>query len=729
MVRPVCRRLVAGALALVLFAPGLFAQRPAAPARQPVPAEPFSLDDVLSFPFVADLTSSPRGDRFAWTSVERGARTLWVAEGPAFVPRRLFGSGEDDGQELSNVAFSGDGRHVVFVRGGDHGANWPAAGGLQPNPLGRPAQPKLEIWSAAVDGSASRLLGEGDEPVPSPRGDRVVFVKGQELWVVPLDGSRPAERLLFARGTSHSPVWSPDGSRLAFVSDRGDLAYIAVYEDDGDARPLVYLAPSTSRDAAPRWSPDGRRVAFIRRPGRGGAARPPLLESRLPWAIWVADAGGGEAREIWRSPQTPHGDYPRTLWGPNLHWAAGDRLVFLSEADGWPHLYSVAPAGGDALLLTPGAYMVEYVTLSADRRFVIYNANAGSHPDDLERRHLFRVPVDEAAPVVLTEGPGIEWQPAAAASGAVLAYLASDARTPPAVWVKPLPKGPGRPLVTLAVPPTFPTARLVVPEHVTFAAPDGLTVHGQLFKASRGPGRGPAVVFVHGGPPRQMLLGWHYRYYYAGSYALNQYLASRGYVVLSVNYRLGIGYGYDFQHPERAGVRGASEYQDVVAGARYLQGRPDVDPARIGIWGGSYGGYLVALALGRNSDVFAAGVDIHGVHDRAGLPAEELRAAALVGDGVSEADLAEAVRVAWASSPAAWVGTWRSPVLLVHGDDDRNVRVEQTVDLVQRLRAAGVRFEELVVPDDVHGFLLHRNWRRVYAAAAAFFDRTLAARR
>ena len=727
MVRPVCRHLVAGSVALVLLSPGLLAQRPAAPARRPVPVEPFSLDDVLGFPFVADLTASPMGDRFAWTSVERGARSLWVAEGPAFVPRRLFGAGEDDGQELSNVAFSGDGRHVVFVRGGDHGANWPAAGGLQPNPLGLPTQPRLEVWSAAVDGSASRLLGEGDEPAPSPRGDRVVFVKSQELWAAPLDGSRPAERLVFARGTSRSPAWSPDGARLAFVSDRGDLAYIAVYEND--ARPLVYLAPSTGRDDSPCWSPDGRRIAFVRRPGRGGAAQPPLHETRLPWAIWVADAGGGEAREVWRSPQTPHGDLPRTLGGPNLHWAAGDRLVFLSEADGWPHLYSVAAEGGEPLLLTPGAFMVEYVTLSADRRFIVYNANAGPHRDDVERRHLFRVPVDRAAPVPVTDGSGIEWQPAVAASGAALAYLASDARTPPAVWLKPLPNGPGRPLASPTVPAAFPAARLVLPEHVTFTAPDGLTIHAQLFKTPGGTGRSPAVVFVHGGPPRQMLLGWHYGHYYAGSYALNQYLASRGYVVLSVNYRLGIGYGYDFQHPGRAGVRGASEYQDVVGAARYLKGRPDVDPARIGIWGGSYGGYLVALALGRNSDLFASGVDIHGVHDRASLPDEELRTAALVGDGVSEADLAEAVRVAWASSPVAWVGTWRSPVLLVHGDDDRNVRVEHTVDLAQRLRAAGVPFEELVIPDDVHAFLLHRNWRRVYAATAAFFDRTLATRR
>src|SRR3989442_14045667 len=119
---------------------------------------------------------------------------------------------------------------------------------------------------------------------------------------------------------------------------------------------------------------------------------------------------------------------------------------------------------------------------------------------------------------------------------------------------------------------------------------------------------------MHGGPMREMLLGWHYRDYYHNSYAMNQYLASRGYMVLSVNYRSGIGYGRAFRLAPHRGARGASEYQDIVAGAKYLQSRDDVDKKRIGLWGGSYGGYLTALGLARNSDIFAAGVDFHGVH-------------------------------------------------------------------------------------------------------------------
>jgi dipeptidyl aminopeptidase/acylaminoacyl peptidase len=217
-------------------------------------------------------------------------------------------------------------------------------------------------------------------------------------------------------------------------------------------------------------------------------------------------------------------------------------------------------------------------------------------------------------------------------------------------------------------------------------------------------------------------------FYYANSYAVNQYLASQGYAVLSVNYRLGIGYGHDFHNPERAGVRGASEYQDVLAAGKYLQSRSDVDPAKVGIWGGSYGGYLTAMALARNSDVFAAGVDLHGVHDRAQWPSDQFQLQAELGDGVTLNDRQAMVRVSWESSPAAYVGTWRSPVLLIHGDDDRNVRVEQTVGLVQRLRKQKVPFEEMILPDEIHDFLLYRSWLRADSAVAAFFEKTLKGR-
>lgn len=709
--------------ALILVPPaGLSA---IAPRQTPANAATTSLVKLLGFPFPSGLVAAPGGQRFAWTTFQRGVRIVWTAEGLDFAARALVTYAGDDGQEITNLAFVADGSRVIYVRGGNHGANWPGDGGLMPNPASSPVQPKMTIWSVPTGGGAPVSLGEGDRPVPSPAGNRVAFSRGGEIWVTPADASTPPTRLFFARGSSESPAWSPDGRSLAFVSNRGASSYIAIY--GGDDRPIRYIAPSTAQDSSPRWSPDGTRLAFVRRPGRGGPAQAPLSLARSPWALWVGDVAAGTAVQVWQSPDTARGSLPRTLGGANLLWMAGDRLAFLSEADGWPHLYSVSAGGGPALQLTSGSFMVEYVTSTPDRRTLIYNANTGSSPDDGERRHLFRVPADVAAPVPLTGGDGIEWNPAVSGDGHMLAFQGSGVRTPPLTYVRALSdrEGPARALDASLVPADFPAAGMVVPEHVTFTAPDGLTIHGQLFRTPGDAPRKPAIIYVHGGPPRQMLLGWHYGYYYANAYAVNQHLAQRGFIVLSVNYRLGIGYGRDFQHPDRAGTRGASEYQDVLAGGRYLQGRADVDPSRIGIWGGSYGGYLTALALGRNSDVFAAGVDIHGVHARVPVPAAELEIQAAVGDGVTRDQLDESLRVAWESSPVAWVKTWRSPVLLIHGDDDRNVRVDQTVDLVQRLRAQGVAFDEIIIPDDIHDFLAYRNWERVNAATVEFFSRTL----
>jgi len=685
-----------------------------APTQQAA-SQSFTLEQIKSYPFPNELTTSATGSRIAWAFNERGARNVWVAEGPEFKARRLTNYETDDGQELTSLSISADGKYVVYVRGGDHGSNFDSA--VAVNPALTTTQMKVQIWSAPFAGGEPKLLGEGDEPVISPKSDRVVFLKERGIWSAPLDGSTPAKRWFYARGESDSPEWSPDGAKLAFVSNRNDHSFIGVYTND--STPIVYLAPSTSRDSSPRWSPDGKRIAFVRRPGNGGAPEPILEQRPRAWSIWTADATTGEGQQLWKSPFTLRGSPATTQGETNLHWAAAGRIVFLSYLDGWPHLYSISENGGEPLLLTPGNYMAEYISISNDRRYMVFAGNAGTDADDIDRRHIVKVPVDRAEPVVITPGARLEWTPFVTGDGKHIAFIGASPQSPPIPMV--MPAGGGKPTTIASdrIPRDFPTAQLVMPKKVVYKAPDGVEVHGQLFEAAGGSAKKPAIVFVHGGPPRQMLLGWHYSDYYTNAYALNQYLASRGYVVLSVNYRLGIGYGHDFHRPLNAGVQGASEYQDVKAGAEYLQRLAQVDPKRIGIYGGSYGGFLTALALARDSQLFAAGVDIHGVHNWTSE-----RAAGLLENRYEKPpDLQRALDVAWQSSPISAVETWKSPVLLIHGDDDRNVRFSQTTDLVQRLEKAGVTYEELVIPDDTHHFMRHANQVKVDAAVAAFFDR------
>jgi dipeptidyl aminopeptidase/acylaminoacyl peptidase len=321
--------------------------------------------------------------------------------------------------------------------------------------------------------------------------------------------------------------------------------------------------------------------------------------------------------------------------------------------------------------------------------------------------------VTDGKPERLTAGDSIEMYPVIVNGGKQIAFLHATAISPLLPYVANVNGKGAKPLASQALPADFPAAQLVEPETVLFKAADGLEIHGQLFKPKTQQGRAPAIVFMHGGPIRQMLPTWHYGYYYHNAYGLNQYLASRGYVVLSVNYRSGIGYGRAFREARHRGPRGASEYQDIVAAGKYLRSRSDVDAKRIGLWGGSYGGYLTAMGLARDSDLFAAGVDLHGVHDWSRR----------VGD--SPWATGELVKLGRESSPISSVDKWKSPVLLIHGDDDRNVAFAQTVELVRQLRERHVDFEQLVFPDEVHDLLRHASWLRAYHAAADFFDRKL----
>ncbi len=226
----------------------------------------------------------------------------------------------------------------------------------------------------------------------------------------------------------------------------------------------------------------------------------------------------------------------------------------------------------------------------------------------------------------------------------------------------------------------------------------------------------PGIVFVHGGPQRQMLLGWSYMDYYSNAYALNQYLAELGFVVLSVNYRLGIGYGYEFHRPAKGYYQGAVEYQDIKAGGEFLASLAEVNPEKIGIYGGSYGGYHTALALARDSDLFKVGVDIHGVHDLDGrydLP-----------EGYEVApDYESAKEIAWKSSPIADLKTWTSPVLFIHSDDDRNVNVSQTTNLIRRFEEMNKPYESIFIPGDTHHWMKWSNMIRVHQATADFFEK------
>ncbi len=589
---------VPGVAALALLAVAL--------SPSPAPAQaasPLTLDQVLAAPFASELVASPDGRAVAWVVVTDGVRNVWCAEAPAWSARRVTSYSEDDGQEIAELALTGGAApRVAFVRGGG-----PNRKGEIPNPRSAVDGARQEILVVPLAGGAPRRLADGHGPVVAPAGDRVYFVRGGEARVVAIDGASPDERLFAARGGVSGLRVSPSGDRVAFVSGRGDHSIVGVLYIA--SRAVRWLDPSADEDGAPAFTHDGRRVVFVREPG--GVVRNPFLAHRQdrPWEIRVADVATGESRLVFRAA-TGRGSVFQELASDSVVATADDRVVFPWEKDGWLHLYSIPLGGGEPVLLTPGAFEVEHASLSPDGAKVVLSSNQG----DADRRHVWQVPLAGGAPVALTTGAGSEWSPVAVADGGVV-VLRSDAKLSGRAAI--VEKGALRDLDPAAMPSSFAAAALVVPQPVELAAPDGLKLHAQLFlpTGAKAGDRRPAVAFFHGGSRRQMLLGWHPMRYYHQTYAFNQYLASRGFVVLSVNYRSGTGYGLEFREAERFGAGGASEAQDVVAAGRYLRSRPDVDPARVGLWGGSYGGYLTALGLSRAPELFVAGVDVHGVHD------------------------------------------------------------------------------------------------------------------
>ena len=673
----------------------------------------FTLEQVMSSPFPTGLTAAEKAPRIAWVFDAKGERNVWIADAPRFEGRQVTHYQGDNGQDIFSPKLTPDGTTVVYARGSEVSREGHVA-----NPTTDTKEPKQQVWVADVETGKPRLLGdmgcdeEDCEDIElSPDGALAVWVGAKHhLWIAAVAGDKPAHQLTELRGSESEQQWSPDGTRIAFRSNRGDHSFIAVYNLAEDK--VHYIAPTVDRDSAPRWSNDGHQIAYLKTAG-AEAHQPLIPQPPVPWSIWLANADAGISRRLWKSGNTMNDSLPPYA-GPSFKFALGGRIVFCSERDGRNHLYAISVQGGEPTLLTPGEFDVEDVTLSPDKNYVFYTSNQ----NDVDRRHVWQVNTAGWAPKAITKGSTIEWSPVAMSDG-IIVSLGSTATTPAMPYR--LTENGREMIAKSALPADFPSDQLVEPRQVTFKSEDGLEIHGQLFVPRNKPANArPALIFAHGGPPRQMMLGFHYMYYYHNAYAENQYLASLGYTVLSVNYRLGVMYGAAFRRPASAAWRGASEYKDVLAAAKYLQGLDSVDRKRIGIWGGSYGGLLTALALARNSDIFAAGVDFHGVHDWSTLLRLDMAGAE------SAPDYKEAVKLAYESSAVASVDKWKSPVLLIHGDDDRNVPFQQTTDLVQRLSKQNVQFEELIIPDEIHDFLLWKSWITGYRATAEFFGKQLA---
>jgi dipeptidyl aminopeptidase/acylaminoacyl peptidase len=654
----------------------------------------------LDFPQVETVTAA-KVPAFAWI-VRQGDRTsLLFASAPDFRRVTLASRADDDGQPITDALLSPDGVRVAYTVGAPLGES-----AFNPDSLVEP--PSSALWLVGTDGGAPRNLGTGLEPNFSPDGRLLLFKRGGDLWSLDVRAAA-AKPKLFAKGGGDWTqfVWTKTGD-LIFIADRRGYSFLGRYRPG--AKRIDWLATGVDRLAVPVLSPDETAVAYLRLPGRKHSVTYDQTEAE-PFSIDLIDLPSGAARTLWTTR-----DKALTLGMDDdegaLRWAGNDRLVFYSEEDGWGRLYALAKSGGAPRPLTPTGCMVAESEAAVDELLVVHNCG------DLDTRQLSLIdPASGAERRLAQPDPVVA---TVASSGAYAAFVGAGVNQAPLLRI--IDARTGQTRLSERYSDYGYTNMLTgpAPREVHLTSPDGVAFTGQLFIPPT-PGPHPGLIYVHGGPQRQMFPAFHYIDYYANDYAINRRLAEQGFAVLAVNYRSGIGYGRMFRDAPGRAWRAASEYQDVLGAGRWLATQQGVDPNRIGIWGGSYGGLLTGQGLARNSDLFKAGVGIHGVYDWSWPSPIKGHLNPSHFFGVDEADKDQAK----AASPLGAIKGWRSPVLLISGDQDMNVDVVETVDLAQRLREQGVEVRTLILPGEAHDFIRHSDWKRVWTALDSYLNEKL----
>ena len=660
-----------------------------------------TLKEILDAPFASDLIMTQDGKTIAWLDNKAGERNIFIARGKDFsTVYQLTDYVGDQGVAISNLRFTPDGNRIVFVRG-----NTKNRQGQSANPALLHQNTEQAIFIKSLVGSDRIKISSGTQPTISNDGSTIAFINGGQVWTASLSDSIPNPKQLFKiRGTQSDIKWSPDDKNIVFTSFRGDHSYIGIYSFTD--KKVAFMDPSVDRDFSPEWSPNGKRIAFIRRPNAKDV--PPFTPKKTahPWSIRLIDFNTGKSHAIWKADEGMgsafFGQFPQAL----LEWTADDQLIFPWEKEGWMQLYKLHTQSGEVIQLTSGDGIIEEYNLTPDGKHPLVVTNIG----DIHRRHVGMIDLESKSLVMLTKGKGVEFNPHYTNNGIVFLKTTAQHTSRPALLIN------GN--VKLIGNRTKVFQNQKTPELIEISATDGKLFMATIFYPDNydQSKKYPAAVFLHGGSRRQMLQSYHYSGYYSNAFALQQYFASQNYIALMINYRSGIGYGTEFREADNYGITGASEVNDLIGTGEYLAARSDIDSKRIALWGGSYGGYLTAHGLSRRSDLFAVGVDIHGVHNwNTELPT--------FADWYNQNYYPKIAALAFQSSPEAYLDGWKSPVLLIHGDDDRNVPFSESVVLSEQLRDRGVYFEQLIFPDEVHGFLLHDNWVRCLEATFEFINR------
>jgi dipeptidyl aminopeptidase/acylaminoacyl peptidase len=675
---------------------------------------PLTIEQLIDIKHPSNPVWAPNGKYIAFIWDRAGVSNLYLASssgGGQPLPLTSFPEGG-----VEKVFWSQDSQTVYFARGGD-------------------------LWQVAVSGGAPKTvwtapIGES-EVVPSPDGARVAFVRSNRA--ADEESSRHSELIVRSLADTsetaiasdevsiHGIVWSPDGSSIAYTAGAK-----VIHHDEAPSYSGAKIIYRTSE-----YRPGqiyalrlggGRPVAIGNAEEYGGLAW--LDNSHLvfdhvsnnfkTYTIYVADASGGPLRSVYEITEKDFWSIPD--WGEAgaQPWPSPDGkwIAFLSDRDGWDHLYVVSASGGEATQLTKGHFEAWRPAWSHDSTRIAFDANEADRPGD-RQIGIAAIGSDPAHAVItyITGGNGTNIEPRWSTDDKRLVYQHTDTRNSADFFVAEAKANAKAVRLSDSMPASIDKSQFVEPQFVHFPGPDGKPVPGWLF-VPRNLDRSkkhPAIVWVHGDGVNQNYDGWHVQRNYAVYYSFHQYLLQQGYVVFAPDYRGSIGYGRDWRNGVYMDV-GGKDAKDAWMSANFLKTLPYVDADRIGIWGLSYGGFFTLIAMTDQPTLFKAGVDVAGVVDYVMYYSDPYH-----GDWTeSRIGRPEQNPQVYAqASPISHIDRLARPLLVLHGTADVNVPYLESVWLIDEAlkKNKGALLSYMMYPGEFHYFtrahVLDDAWHRV----------------
>ena len=635
----------------------------------------------------------------------------------------------------SEPVLSADGRRVFFLRDNNAFSIDVSGGALRqltdvrpgpaPDSAKKPtgqrgflAEQQRELLESVRDRLARDSARKADSLARDSLRPRTLYL-GKDERVASLSVAPDGRSLLLS--TTTAPATALRTKVPAYVTESGYTEELTVRTKVGDAQPVGRVAFVAPPRGEARWL---RLVP-------GDTVRPPAYATVRGWsasgrgALVVAASRDFKQRFLHRVDSagavTTLDSLRDTAWvsGPCngcAGWAAGgERAWFVSEADGYAHLYTVAATGGDRRQLTSGRWEVLDAELSPDERTFYLHTSEGSPFE----RHFYRMPAAGGARERVTRARGGH-QVTVAPGGRTMADVYSASNRPPELYLLPARRGAEPAQLTRSTTEAWRSREWIAPEIVMIPASDGVQVPARIYRPRDvgAESNGAGVIFVHGAGYLHNVHHWWSSY--AREYMFNQYLASKGYTVLDIDYRGSAGYGRDWRTAIYRHM-GGRDLQDHVDGSRYLQKEFGIAPERVGIYGGSYGGFITLMALFTEPAQFGAGAALRSVTDWAHY--NHPYTSQIL--NTPEADTVAYRR----SSPIYFAEGLEDPLLIAHGMVDVNVHFQDVVRLSQRLIELGKTGWELAVyPVEDHAFVRPSSWADEYRRIFELFERHLPAR-